>query len=551
MKLHNLISGLAVTALMGATLASCSTDMEPVGGNKANGIGLAKAPKALAYAGNEKWDPFKQGGSSKGIRRAGATLTSEQCQTTLIDWDHEQQIVEEYLPEKNGNLREGMDTDFLFYADEDISLEFYPVYSQTSQTHNLGVFYYDEEGNYYETMVWENITSWNLTNTEWKWDEERGSYSVTTTKGVRLNIPAGYTFGFFWEGLTDNSTQTRCYSDASKNAPTTVTDGNGNVIPGEETRQTRAVTFVLDGKTYLGIEDWTDFDYQDFVFTCDKELKTVDASDFVPGQKPENPDPETPENPGPGDKGDDNGDDNNGDDNGGDNGDNNDGPVVTPERPAASGEVEVNLSLDEKEDDDIISSHLSIHVRTATNVKIFIPVPSRYYCEADDMAIVMQHEDNHMAHGGPREFTWTLKDSNLQVSLFVQYAADGIHVWTEGITQEVIDWCYEKCQDGITFELWNYFNDPDGFPLLSKEELRGYLDQATIDFIPKTPEYYINAFADPNGKYDAETNPNGDDFHVTPEWANQFDAPYEGTHHNNSDVNDIYKKNTPPPAPVY
>lgn len=549
MKLSKVFSGLAITSMLCAGLASCSNELDP-SSPEINGNMLVKAPKATAYAGNEKWNPFPLGFGSKGTR-SGAGVTSESCQTQLIDWDHEQTVVEEYLPEKNQNLRPELDTDFLFLAEEDTSLEFYPVYSQTSQNHNLGIFYYDEEGKYYEEIVWENINPWGLSETQWIWDAEKmQSVPVTTTKGIRINIPAGYTFGFFWEGYNyNNYTRTRCYSDSSKNEETQQTDGEGNLLADEPTTKNRAVTFQVDGKTYLGIEDWTDFDFQDLVFTCDKELKTVDASTFVPGENPNpNPEPNPEPNPNPNPEPDPQTPDIQVPD------DFDPGFTVTPETPAVSGEVEVNLALDRKEDGNVRSSHLSIHVRKATDVEIFIPVPRQYYCEADDMAIVMQHEPNHMGHGGPVEFTWTLKDSDLSVSLYVAYEDDGIRIWTDGITQEVIDWCYEKCDDGITFEVWNYFNDPDGNPLLSYEELRSYLDQASITFLDEVPDYYINAFADPNGKYDAEANPEGDDFHVRPTNGNNFDTPYEGTHFNNSDRNDIYKKRentTPPPVPVY
>ena len=576
MKLNQIL-GLACGVLLTAGFASCSNDMNEAPVKDSMGSMLVRAPKAVAYSGTTFLDVAN--GRTYGTR-AGATVTSETCQTTLIDRDKEAEIVEAYLPEKNENLalHPDLDADFLFYADKDLSLEFYPVYSQTSTKNDLGVFYWDAEGNYHTVIVWEEMTQWNIVQSEWKWNEESGqTVEIKSTKGIKINVPKGCTFGFFWKGNLNNETQpseTTYYSMSEKNTEVYCTDGNGNHIQPEQTSKIHAVTFQLEGKTYLGLEDWTDFDFQDWVFTCDQELTTVDASTFVPGQKPDpetpdvnipdnldpgfNVDPETPETP-----------EVNIPDNL-DPGFNVDpetpeipdvnvpddldpGFSVTPETPVIREEVEINLSLDEKEDDNVRSSHLSIHVRTATDVEVFIPVPAQYYCEADDMAIVMQHELNHMAHGGPTEFTWTLKDSDLQVSLFVQYEEGGIRIWTDGITQEVIDWCYEKCQDGITFEVWNYFNDEEGHPLLSNEELRGYLDQATVTFLDKVPDYYINAFADPNGKYSDE-NPDGDDFHVTPVNPQDFDAPYEGSHYNNSEVNDIYKKHTAPnlpPVPVY
>ena len=162
-------------------------------------------------------------------------------------------------------------------------------------------------------------------------------------------------------------------------------------------------------------------------------------------------------------------------------------PKDNPKDEVGGGEVEVNLHAADK-NGEYLESHLSVHVRTATDIEIFIPVPAEYYCEKDDMAIVMKHEENHMKHGGPYEMTYKLKDSDLEVKLFVEYLPAGIKIWTSGVTQEVIDWCSEKCQDGITFEIWNYYNDA-----LDLEGLKEYLNQATIKFLDKQPDPYINA----------------------------------------------------------
>lgn len=205
-------------------------------------------------------------------------------------------------------------------------------------------------------------------------------------------------------------------------------------------------------------------------------------------------------------------------------------------------EVEINLAMDSK-NGEYLESHLSIHVRTATDVEVFIPVPVQYYCEADDMAIVLEHADMFV-HGGPARTEFVVGYN--VVSLNVEFVDGGIRVWTEGVTQEVIDYCWETYHDGITFEVWNYFNDPDklaamGFDMLTIEELKGYLDQATVKFLDKIPGEYINSFGKDNGKYDPADNPDGKDFHVTPEsQKDSFADPVEGSHLNDSDNNDIY-----------
>lgn len=208
--------------------------------------------------------------------------------------------------------------------------------------------------------------------------------------------------------------------------------------------------------------------------------------------------------------------------------------------PVSKDEVEVNLALDKKLH-DLLESHLSIHVRTATDVEVFIPVPKVYYCAADDMEIVMKH-DVEFLHGGPYRTEYKIGENI--VSLNVEFEDDGIRVWTDGINQEVIDYCRETYQDGITFEIWNYFNDPaTGLPYIDLDQLKGYLDQATVKFLDKVPESYVNSFGRDNGKY-SEQNPDGKDFHVVPDESHtgMYDEPVEGPHYNGSSNNDIYSR---------
>ena len=98
------------------------------------------------------------------------------------------------------------------------------------------------------------------------------------------------------------------------------------------------------------------------------------------------------------------------------------------------------------------------------------------------------------------------------------------------MTQEVIDWCAEKCHgDGITFEVWNYFND-----LLDIEGLKEYLNQATIRFIDDDgPDAYINAFTD--SQDDCTVS-------IVEGQSGNYNDPQQGAHLNGSDKNQIYDK---------
>ncbi|MCH5328356.1 MAG: hypothetical protein J1E02_05000 [Coprobacter sp.] len=199
-----------------------------------------------------------------------------------------------------------------------------------------------------------------------------------------------------------------------------------------------------------------------------------------------------------------------------------------PEAPIKD-EVEINLLGDNK-NGEYLESHLSIHVRAATDVEVFIPVPEVYYCDADDMAIVEKHIEDLMLHGGPIKTEYNIAGTT--ISLNIKFVTGGIRVWTEGINEEVINYCGLTYQDGITFEVWNYFNDN-----ITLEELETYLNQATVKFLDKLPDAYINAFNDPDGV----KNPHDCTVTIVDEQRNSYNDPYEGLHYNGSPYNQIYR----------
>ena len=243
------------------------------------------------------------------------------------------------------------------------------------------------------------------------------------------------------------------------------------------------------------------------------------AAGAVGGAYPDNGDNDNPENPGNNNPG-------------------NDNPgTVTPPVDKGYNEVEANLAVDRK-NHDLLESHLSIHVRTATDVEVFIPVPAQYYCAADDMEIVLNHQNGNFLHGGPEKVEYQV--GNNIVTVTIAFEEKGIRITTDGITQDVIDYCWENFQDGITFEVWNYFNNPEtGLPYIDMDVLKELLDQATIKFLDKNPGRYINAFGRDNDKYSDE-NRDGNDFHIVLENESDFSDPVVGPHLNGSDINEIY-----------
>ena len=201
-----------------------------------------------------------------------------------------------------------------------------------------------------------------------------------------------------------------------------------------------------------------------------------------------------------------------------------DGSTITPNPDPTTdptsvtvrkGEVEVNLAFNApKTTDDYISSHLSIHVRDTSDVEVFIPINQKYYCTEDDMYIVKNHdkvdETFKYAHK-----TQTWKIANIDVVLTVAYEPNGIRITTNGICAAVLQELRKTYHDGITFEVWNYYNseiDENGqtksldrdfyLDLLKKEG-----SQPTITFTSDNVYQYTNAFGKDKDDWTSEGTP--------------------------------------------
>lgn len=200
-------------------------------------------------------------------------------------------------------------------------------------------------------------------------------------------------------------------------------------------------------------------------------------------------------------------------------------PIFIP--TPSDGEVEVNLSVNDKLDDgDYIATKLSIHVRDTTDVEIYIPVPAQFYCNADDMYIIINHQIQ-MAYGNT-EVTYDIDGS--EVKSIVQFEEGGIRITTQGITAQVLRYLRDNYFDGVSFEIWNYYNET-----VSRDELKPYLDNSTVDFKDNNPGQYVNAISALNGvanPWDCTVKPVSD----------VYGDPVKGLHYNNSEFNDIYTR---------
>lgn len=481
---------------MAMGLASCSSDDAAV--DNTDGGNVAVTPTVDYKPVQSSVMKFLSNGepvSNDGP--VGVTNATSSTIDTGAAWD----VVNNYLTEGAANYSK-VDTSFMFVAEKDMEVELYPVYWGTGQaSHEFGVFYYDTEGNLIKLPAG-TLTKDNVQN---------AIGQKNNIPGFKISVKAGYRFGLYWNG--DASYYTNVHQQGGQGGPGGYGpgrpgqsgQGNQNVIytgsyttssltyfslntlnPAYKTinndctkwynskfTSAHAGTFTDGDNTYIGIEDWTDFDYQDIVFMFNTKVKTTDETDVKPTPDPD-PEPEpTPEpdpTPTPTPQPD---------------------PTPTPdpaepEVTAKGGSVEVNLALNaERENGDYLESHLSVHVRDTTDFTLFIPVEAQYYCDADDMMIVAKHGDEYIRNEVKETTSMTI-DGNV-VTLNVTFSEKGITIASEGINSDVLKYLRKKYEDGLTFEVRNYYNET-----LTREALKELLDQSTIAF-SNAPKTYVLA----------------------------------------------------------
>lgn len=157
--------------------------------------------------------------------------------------------------------------------------------------------------------------------------------------------------------------------------------------------------------------------------------------------------------------------------------------------------VEVNFSINERQYPSN-DTKLSIHVRSVSDVTVFIPTPAEYYCPVDDMLIVQSHSQNVETYGS-NEHAEMVIDGN-KVELDIAFANDGITITTSGMNENVQNYLQSRFHDGLTFEICNYFNTEKAVAggstqAISKEELKNILDRTIISFT-HTPAVFANAY---------------------------------------------------------
>lgn len=194
-------------------------------------------------------------------------------------------------------------------------------------------------------------------------------------------------------------------------------------------------------------------------------------------------------------------------------------------------EVEVNLELVDSHTQHGIAdltSKLSIHVRCATNVTIEIPISAKYTIDSDDLYIFNKHYIDESY--GTSKIEYNIAGQT--VVLKVTAMPEKLIITTEGINEQVIEYCQEHYKDGINFEVWTYYQGGD------RDDLLSLLNGSTISFSPKNPKYYINAFGYDWNELDKLDDINPDDCYVRP--SENYGEPNRTEHLNGTPYNDIY-----------
>lgn len=521
--------------LMLSGLAACSSEEPALNG--ANGDFILKAPKVIAYSGSQilgNGGVFSRTANVNGNQwyqdwDCPANVTEEEIQKVLeavknpiyeqntikIDWENYwvQQVYKGVASYTDGAGNTGIvgsdKMNHLLAYNENASMDFWDSdlgdWGQQTQIH------------------YEHINNFNNGNNQTVYTEDGNSpvnpgaqyFGTTLMTGMDSeNVDAQHQFGYH------NSV------DSKNHFEYIIIEIDGNYYVCFDFYATHPKG--QDANKNMDVErDWI---FNDWIVKISPAYHVGETPDPTPGEDPDptpgvDPDPETPE---------------------------------TPVEVKHDNEVEINLHGVEKGEDPLnpeyYESHLSIHVRHATDVEVFIPIPANLYCPEDDMYIFETHLNGNGAYGGSQtEYTVTYPVAEYTVTLTVKLEEEGIRVTTDGINQDVIDYLFEKNGDGITFEVWNYFGDSgiDQYGVehnhgaIDIETLINHLNKSTVKFLDSEPDYYINAF---HYEYDGEgnkgegINPHDCKVKIDDDQIDDYQEPYEAWHLNNAPYNQIYDR---------
>lgn len=362
----------------------------------------------------------------------GMLLNTDPLLTPTVEkesytWTNAVDILKQFPESKTP---EGVYHNFTFCSNGE-PFELVMLYSNGGYRHKLGIYWYDEEGECHEKIIWNELDETSKT-----WYNGNGGKMTTISRlsdnagAYKIQLPKGTKFGFYqesyqatsmgWVPVTETTTvdgqevtgEYKFYTEYNKNWN----------YPATKTGQ--AMTTNLNEWTIIGFEDISLTKY-----SCDKDYNDCVFA-ITPVQTPD-PDP-------------------------------------TPE--IIDGSVETNLSVSEENNTDKVK--FSIHVRAVTDFEVILPVTDPVL--ADDFAIVAKH-DVEYAYAEPMTI------AGQTVTLKYSLTKEGyLKITSSGINKQVIDYCNQTYADGLTFESYLFFG---------KFDLKA---QPTVTFT-KDPTFYISS----------------------------------------------------------
>lgn len=307
---------------------------------------------------------------------------------------------------------QGIYDNFLFVSNGE-PFDLVMLYSNGGYRHQMGIYWYDADGDCHEMDVWDEFEE--MAKRPQTWYNANGAKSDVLSRlsddagAYRIQLPKGTKFGFYTHSLKNDNERSevvesvrldppagpivdciyKFYSEAAKNWNYNLLNHDGNLA-------CQAMCTNVDDWSLVGFEDisltWPscDKDFNDCVFALSPR-QDIDGH---------------------------------------------------PNTEKVDGSVETNLSVADKGTYDQVK--LSMHVRANTDVKVVLPIADQVL--ADDFAIVAKH-DIDFSYSEP------IKIDDQTVELIYSLTDKGyLQIETKGITQEVLDYCNNHYADGLTFE---------------------------------------------------------------------------------------------------
>lgn len=361
---------------------------------------------------------------------SSAPLIGPTIKQVPYTWENDVDIIERF-PEFV--KPEGVYHNFVYYSTGE-PFTVVMLYSNGGYRHRCGIYWYDEDGECHEQEFWneldETFRTWynangSKTDIISRQSDQAGAYTIQLPKGTKFGF---YQQSFWqssndvWDPVTIKATvdpKTGEQSYPYKFYTEYVKNWNYPL-----TGEGQAMSTDINGWTIVGFEDVSltypscDTDYNDCVFAINPVQNTNAA----------------------------------------------------PEPEIIDGSVETNLSVSEENGEDKVK--FSLHVRAVTDVEVIIPVVDEAL--ADDFAIVAKHDKEYA-------YAEQLTIAGQPVTLSYSTTSEGyLKITTQGINQQVIDYCNSTYADGLTFECNLFF---------SKFYLQG---SPTITFTHQ-PTFYITS----------------------------------------------------------